>query len=181
MKRVPLRNFVLPGRVLLLRGTWPLPQSTRLSREEGEGREPGRLRRGWLGRHSVIWMAAHAGLPDWIFSRPGKKETAALHPVSGFGWGGGRGGRGAQVTELAPSWWVLLAGLRELQSVMRTLYAAVDRPCCQYEHEWEAGDLIVSNNLSVAHRAGEGANAPPERCARSTLSATPTARHTQED
>ena len=33
------------------------------------------------------------------------------------------------------------------------------RPECEYAHQWEEGDLIVSNNLTVAHRTGAGAHA----------------------
>ena len=39
------------------------------------------------------------------------------------------------------------------------LYAALDSPACEYAHQWEKGDLILANNLTVAHRTGPGAHA----------------------
>ena len=37
------------------------------------------------------------------------------------------------------------------------------RPCATREHQWEAGDIIITDNLAVAHSSGEGAHdATPE-------------------
>ena len=50
----------------------------------------------------------------------------------------------------------------EMRPILMALYAALDSPECEYAHQWEAGDLILSNNLAVAHRPGPGAHAPVE-------------------
>ena len=50
----------------------------------------------------------------------------------------------------------------EIRPILMALYAAVDSPECEYAHQWEEGDLILSNNLVVAHRTGPGAHASVE-------------------
>jgi alpha-ketoglutarate-dependent taurine dioxygenase len=50
----------------------------------------------------------------------------------------------------------------EIRPIMLALYAALDSPECEYPHQWEEGDLILANNLTVAHRTGPGAHASAE-------------------
>lgn len=51
----------------------------------------------------------------------------------------------------------------EIRPIMLALYAALDCPECEYAHQWEEGDLILSNNLTVAHRTGAGAHMSVEQ------------------
>ena len=53
--------------------------------------------------------------------------------------------------------------VNEMRPILTALYAALDSPECEYAHQWEEGDLILANNLTVAHRTGDGAHDPPEK------------------
>ena len=53
--------------------------------------------------------------------------------------------------------------VEEIRPILMALYAALDSPECEYAHQWAEGDLILSNNLTVAHRTGPGAHAPVEQ------------------
>ena len=48
---------------------------------------------------------------------------------------------------------------------LEQLYAAFETGCVQHpsgvgvrEHQWEAGDIIITDNLAVAHSSGAGAH-----------------------
>jgi len=46
----------------------------------------------------------------------------------------------------------------EVNNLMLEITAILDRPDVSYSHKWEEGDLIIIDNLAVAHKAARGAH-----------------------
>lgn len=59
--------------------------------------------------------------------------------------------------------------VEQIRPILMAIYDALDSPECEYAHQWEEGDLILSNNLTVAHRTGPGAHASVEEVGTFTM------------
>ena len=126
---------------------------------------------------NLQFLSSCAAIPDFDVASPDEYLPDAYHNITHTHAETGR--QGLYVNY--PTTQIQGLSERESQEILEALFEAIDSPGNTYQHDWQAGDLLIWDNTSVMHRSMGGYGDSPRLLYRTQAFMQPTGQMAAAD